>query len=146
MRPISLLKRRRRRSTNPKRMDSWIALVIDNHKSTSDGPKNTAHAWVRLRPKITLVSLRRQSAPDVKILGSLCSTAQVRRAPMSQRDDYQEAKIIKERLYQESGKANTRLHPSEQVRQRPGQPFAWHDEGSERVDPKTGSKWYNSNP
>ena len=59
---------------------------------------------------------------------------------MNQREDYQEAKRMKERLYQESGKADARLHPSEQVRQRPGQPFTWHDEGSERVDPKDGLK------
>ena len=64
---------------------------------------------------------------------------------MNQREDYQEAKI-KARLYEDSGKANTRLHPSEQVRQRPGQPFVWHDDGYERVDPKTGWGWYNSNP
>ena len=54
---------------------------LDNHKSTLDGPKNTSHAWMRLRPKITPISLLRQSAPDVKLLGSLCSTAQVRTAP-----------------------------------------------------------------
>ena len=48
--------------------------------------------------------------------------------PMNQRADYAEAKIIKERVYEESGKGNTRLHPCEQDRQRPGQPFTWHDE------------------
>ena len=31
-------------------------------------------------------------------------------------------------------KAHHRLHPREQVRSRPDQPFAWHDEGAERVD------------
>ena len=43
--------------------------------------------------------------------------------PMNQREDYHEAIKIKDRLYEESGKGNTRLHPSEQVRQRPDQPF-----------------------
>ena len=76
-----LLKRRRKRGTNPYWTDSWIAFVIDNHKSTSNGPKNTAHALMRLRPKITPFSLRRPSAPDVKTLKPLCSTAQVRTAP-----------------------------------------------------------------
>ena len=66
--------------------------------------------------------------------------------PMNQREDYHEAINIKERLYEESGKGNTRLHPSEHVRQRPGQPFSWHSEGSERVDPKNGWRWYTSNP
>ena len=56
--------------------------------------------------------------------------------PMNQREDY-EAKKMCQRLYQESGQAHHRLHPREQVRMRPEQPFAWH-EGSERVDPKTG--------
>ena len=59
-------------------------------------------------------------------------------SPMNQREDYHEAINIKDRLYEEFGKDNTKLHPSEQVRQRPGQPFTWHDEGTERVDPKTG--------
>ena len=54
---------------------------IDNHKSTSDGPKNTAHVRMRLRPKMTPKSLQRQSATDVTILGYKCSTAQVRTAP-----------------------------------------------------------------
>ena len=66
--------------------------------------------------------------------------------PMNQREDHQEAIRIKERLYQESGHANPRHHPREQVRQRPDQPFAWHDEGSEPVDPKTGWRWYDTKP
>ena len=37
--------------------------------------------WMRSRSKITPTSLRRQSAPDVKILWSFCSAAQVRTAP-----------------------------------------------------------------
>ena len=64
--------------------------------------------------------------------------------PMNQREDYQEAKRICKRQYQESGQAHHRLHSREQVRMRPDQPFAWHDEGSERVDPKTGGKWYDT--
>ena len=56
-----------------------------------------------------------------------------------------EAIRSKERLFQESGHANPRLHPREQVRQRPDQPFAWHDEGSESVDPKTGWR-YDTKP
>ena len=72
------------------------------------------------------------------MFGCLCSTVQVR-SPMNQREDYHEAINIKERLIEESGK---RLHPNEQVRQRPGQPFAWHNEGTERVDVNTGWRWY----
>ena len=64
--------------------------------------------------------------------------------PMNQREDYHEAIKIKERLYEESGKGNTGLHPSEQVRQRPSQPFSRHSEGTERGDPKTGWKWHPS--
>ena len=41
---------------------------------------NIAHATMRLRPKITPKSLQRQSASDVKMLGCLCSTFQVRTA------------------------------------------------------------------
>ena len=53
--------------------------------------------------------------------------------PMNQREDYHEAMKIKERLCEESGKGNTRLHPSEQVRQRPRQPLAWRVEVLEVV-------------
>ena len=66
--------------------------------------------------------------------------------PMNRRENYQEAKKTCQRLYQESGQAHHRLHPREQVRMRPDQPFAWHDEGSERVGPKTGWKWYDTQP
>ena len=64
--------------------------------------------------------------------------------PMNQREDYHEATKIKERLNEESGKGNTGLHPSEQVRQRPSQPFSRHSEGTERGDPKTRWIWYSS--
>ena len=64
--------------------------------------------------------------------------------PMNQRGDYHEAIKIKERSHEESGKGNTRLHPGEQVRQRPSQPLSRHSEGTERVDPRTGWKWYPS--
>ena len=64
--------------------------------------------------------------------------------PMIRREHDQEAKRICDRLYQESGHAHHRLHPREQVRMRPDQLFAWHDEGSERVDPMTGWKWYDT--
>ena len=43
---------------------------------------------------------------------------------MNQREDFHESIKIKERLYEQSVKDDTRLHPSEQVRQRPGHPFA----------------------
>ena len=39
------------------------------------------------------------------------TTQQGRHGPMEQRDDYQEANIIYERLYEQHGKGNTRLHP-----------------------------------
>ena len=63
-----------------------------------------------------------------------------RRRRSTQRTHCQEAKRMKERLFQESGQAHHRLHPREQVRMRPDQPFAWHGEILERVDPKTGWK------
>ena len=139
---MSHLKSQRKRIANPYRTDSRIALVVENHKSTSDGPKNIAHAWMRL-PKITPIATaaernRRENA-WVLVLNSSGP-----KGSMNQREDDAEARRIKDRLYEESGKGNTRLHPSEQVRQRPGQSFAWHDEGTERVDPKTGWKWYPS--
>ena len=52
---------------------------------------------------------------------------------MNQREDYHEAINIKARLHEKSGKANTRLHPSEQVRQRPGQAFAWLSVSTQRL-------------
>ena len=61
-------------------------------------------------------------------------------SPMNQREDFQEAIRSRERPKRESGPAHPRPHRWEQVRQRRDQPFAGHDEGSERVDPKTGWK------
>ena len=58
--------------------------------------------------------------------------------PMNQRDDNQEAKRTGERLYEEHGTGNTRIHPKDQVRQRRSQQNTGTEEGSERVDPKTG--------
>ena len=55
---------------------------------------------------------------------------------MNQREGYQEAKRIKERIDQKSGHADPRLSPKEQSRMRPDQPLSWRDEGSERVDPR----------
>ena len=77
---VSAQKRQRKMVTNPYLTGSCIALVIENHKSTSDGTKNIAHATMRSRPKITPVSLQRQSATDVKMLRCLYSTVQVRTA------------------------------------------------------------------
>ena len=88
---------------------------------------NIATAAERTRRENTWVLVLNRSSPN---------------GPMNQREDYHEAIKIKERFFEESGNGNTRLHPSEQARQRQGQPFAWHDGGSERVDPKT----YNLNP
>ena len=51
-------------------------------------------------------------------------------------------KILKD--CQESCQVHHRRHPREQGRSRPDQPFAWNDDGSERVDPKTGWKWYDT--
>ena len=56
--------------------------------------------------------------------------------PMDPRDDYQEGKRTHERLYEEHGKGNTRLHPKDQVRQRRSQQFTGTEEGSERDGPK----------
>ena len=43
---VSHLKRQRKRIRNPYWTDSRVAPVIENHRSTSYGPKNTAHAWI----------------------------------------------------------------------------------------------------
>ena len=66
--------------------------------------------------------------------------------PMNQREDHQEAKKLCERRNRESGQAHHRPHPRDKVRMRPDQPFAWRNEGSERVDPKTDWKWYDTQP
>ena len=47
--------------------------------------------------------------------------------PMDQRDDYQEAKRTRERLYEEHGQGNTRIHSKDQVRQRRSQQFTGTD-------------------
>ena len=128
-------KKKKKMVTNPYWTDSGIALVIEDHKSTSDGTKNTAHATMRSRPKITSTSLQRQSASDVKILGCLCSNVQVRTArrtivktttkPSKSKIDFLEILAM---VSQDSIPASS-------------QSFAWHDEGTERVDLRTGWRW-----
>ena len=110
----------------------------NNHNWTSGGSKITVHEWMKSRPRTILTSLRRPSGTTRKLF---VLTRSGPNGPMNQREDYQEAKRIKERLFQESGQSHPRLHAREQVRMRPDQPFAWHDEGWERVDPKTGGRW-----
>ena len=56
---------------------------------------------------------------------------------MDQRDDYQEAKRT-ERLYEEHGNGNTRIHTKDHVRQRRSQQFTGTEKGSERVTPQNG--------
>ena len=68
------------------------------------------------------------------------------KGPMNEREDFEEAKKTCPRRYQESGQAHHRRHPREQVRPRPDEPFAWQDECSERVNPKTAWKWYDTQP
>ena len=74
-----------------------------------------------------LISLQRQSASDRESIWVFVLNSSGPKGSISE-------KITKKPSNQRamSGKANTGLHPSEQVRQRPGQPFAWHDEGTEK--------------
>ena len=73
-----------------------------------------------------------RSGAEMKILG------------MDQRDDYQEAKNNScENVYEEHGKGNTRLRSKDQAPQRRRQQFTGTEEVSERVDPKTGWRWYD---
>ena len=74
----------------------------------------------------------------------LVLNSQGKNGPMNQREDYVEAKRIKERWYEESEEGNKKIHSSKQVRQREHQPFSRSREGAERIDPKTGWKWYPS--
>ena len=112
---------------------SWTWGWTEDHcarleEIAAEDHSNIATAAERARRENTWVLVLSSSGPN---------------GPMNQREDYREAMRSEERLHQESGHANPRLHPREQVRQRPDQPCAWHDEGSERVDPKTGWRWYH---
>ena len=73
--------------------------------------------------------------------GKLVLNTSGRKGPTDQRDDDQEARRTHERLYEEHGKGNTRLHPKDQVRQRRRQQFVATEERSECVHPKTGWRW-----
>ena len=119
---------------------SWVMIVNEINKYVTEMTEETQddqaedHSYIataaeQQRRENTWVLMLNSSGPN---------------GPMNQRGDYAEAKKICQRLYQESGQAHRRLHPREQVRSRPDQPFAWHDEGLERVDPKTGWKWYDT--
>ena len=94
--------------------ESMLARMFNSFR-IRESLKSTAHATAseRFRRENDWVFVLNSSGPN---------------GPMNQRDQNQE------RSCEESGKGNTGLHPSEQVRQRPGQPFAGHSEGIERVD------------
>ena len=65
---------------------------------------------------------------------------------MDQRDDNKEAKKTCDGLYREyaatAGYVNTRIHPQDQVRQRPEQQFEGHEADFYRIDSDTGWKYY----
>ena len=65
--------------------------------------------------------LQQKSVKDMMIVGYWYSIAKGKNGPMNQREDYAEAKRIKEQLYEESGRGNTKIHPSKQVRKRENQ-------------------------
>ena len=92
-------------------------IFIDNRKDeiAAEDDSYIATAAERARRENTRVLVLNSSGPN---------------GPMNQREDYEEAKKICQRLHQESGQAHHRLHPREQVRSRPDEPFAWYDEGS----------------
>ena len=140
VRPTSRPTKQGKRITHPCWTDFGIALVIENHRSKSDGTKNTTRCGCSRRPHLHRYSgmAQRRENDWVLVLNSSGPNG-----PMNQREDDHEAIKIKERFFEESGKGNTGLHPSEQLRQRPSQPFS-HSEGTERGDPKTGWKWYPS--
>ena len=151
IKPMSLLSKRRRRSTHQYRIDSiqdrFLGCLTyrqsqlnigwtEDHCARLDQIAADDHSYIataaeRARRENTWVLVLNSSGPN---------------GPLNQREYYQDDKRICELLYQESGQAHHRLHPREQVRVRPDQPLAWHDEGSKRVDPKTGWKWYDTQP
>ena len=119
---------------------SWVMIVNEINKYVTEMTEETQddqaedHSYIataaeRQRRENTWVLMLNGSGPN---------------GPMNQRGDYAEAKKICQRLNQESGQAHHRLHPREQVRSGPDQPIACHDEGLERVETKTGWKWYDT--
>ena len=118
--------------------------ISESRSSRLDGTKPSAHTMTKLSNEdhtfvCTAEEHKRRENSWVLVLNG-----QSKNGPMKQREDYAEAIKIKERLYDESGGARPKIHPSRQVRQSSNQPFSRYSEGAERVDPKTGWKLYPS--
>ena len=124
--------------TKPYWTDSWTAWVIENHKQPSDGTKNYAPATTRLQPKITLTSRQRQSGAEMKILGTLYLTLRVNTDLWNNKTITKKLKKLKRDCMRSMEKGNTRIHTKDQGRQRRSEQFTGTEEGSERVDRKTG--------
>ena len=122
--------KRRRRTTNRYRKGSWDDPIYrksqfdigwtEEHCTRLDEIAAEDHSYVA-----TAAERARRENTWVFVLNSSGANG-----PVNQKEDL--------------GQAHHRLHPREHVRSRPDQPFAWHDEGSESVDPKTGWKWYDT--
>ena len=104
--------------------DFKIVQLTERHRSRLDGAKNSAHATTQIQKKTIHTRLQQKSVKDVKTVGYWYSTAKGENGPMNQREDYAEAIRIKDRLYEESGEGNTKIHRSKQVGQRENQPFS----------------------
>ena len=72
----------------------------------------------------------------------LILNSQGRHGPIKQREDHTNAIKTNKRLHKKSGAASPKIHPSKQVRLTFNTPFSRSSEGAERVESKTGWKWY----
>ena len=98
-----------------------------------------------LQPRITLTSLRRQSEPDAKTLAFSCSTVRVRAVPSVNEKMIKRPQEFKNVLHIKKLATRTQdFIPGSKFDNDQSNLFAWHDEGSERVDPKTDWRWYDT--
>ena len=116
--------------------DFRIVQFAESHSSRSDATKQSAHTTTKFQKKIHTYVCSAEEHKRCQNSWVLILNSQGTNGPMKQREDYADAIRIKERLYEEFGEGRTKLHPSNQVRQRANQPFLRFSEGAERVDPK----------
>ena len=137
------LKKHRKREKHLSWNDFKHARFTESHSSRLDATKLSAHTMTNFQMKIIHTCTPQKSIKEVKNSWVLAPNSQGTNGPIKQREDYTEATNIKERLYEKSEEARQKS-PSQQTSTAWSESTVLKSEGAERVDPKTGWKWYLS--
>ena len=122
--------------------DFRIDLFSKSHSSRLDGMKHSAHTTTKFQKKIIHTCAPQKSIKYVKIVGYWYSTAKVQTVRGNNVKTTPKPSESKSDCTKSLEKEGQKSIPSNQVRQRANRRFLRFSEGAERVDPKTGWRWY----